>query len=64
MDKFSDFRSDIFQILEQCKVVMTFMEEYERNPVPSKEMGLSLQLSSLEIFMTNAAKSIRERLAV
>jgi hypothetical protein len=62
MDRYTNLREDISQILENCGRVISRLEDYERLPVPSKQMGLDLEISSMEIFMQNLANELRKRL--
>lgn len=62
MDRYDKLREDVAQILENCTRVLSRLDDYERMPVPSKQMGLDLEISSMEIFMQNLTNELRKRL--
>jgi hypothetical protein len=50
------------EIMAATACVIDAFERYETSPIPSKQIGLDVQLSGLEIRLTNIAQDIRERL--
>lgn len=62
MDRYANIREDIHQILENTRLVLEALDRYEALPVPSIQMGLDLQISSLEIFLQSLANDLRKRL--
>jgi hypothetical protein len=64
MDRYEHLREDIQTVLNSCKEVLLALDEFERMPIPSKQMQLDLHLSSVEIQLHNMAKSMRERMLV
>jgi len=62
MDRYDNLREDIAKILDNTRLVLENLDRYERMPIPSVQMGLDLQISSLEIFMQQLANDLRHRL--
>jgi hypothetical protein len=62
MDRYDGLREELAQVLDNVSRILARMEDYEALPIPSKQLGLDLEISSFEIHLQNLTPELRKRL--